>query len=131
MLKLNKVRDIKAKISILEQKLTCFRAMTLKPPIIDGMPKSRSRTSVTERLAVQILDTERELSILRAELETEKAELGVAILDKVKEPLLAAVLILYYVACETYQTIADKLQTSRRTVYRYMDKARAEFHTAL
>ena len=127
MLKLEVVRDLKARISKAEQRLECFRAVTITPPLMDGLPRSRAQSSITERLAVQTLEAEHELSMLRQELETAKETLGVAILDKVLEPIQATCLILYYVACETYQTIAERLNISKRAVFRYMSKAKAEF----
>ena len=129
MLRLEQVRDLTAKIRKQEQKLECIRKKTITPPRIDSLPKSQARSSATERIAIQIVDTERELAALRIELEPAKEKLSVAILDSVSEPIQATCLILYYVACETQKKISERLNCQYKAILKYMRDGRAEYNS--
>ena len=127
-MELESVRNTVARIAALEKKLECLKAMTLPQRELDGLPKGRGQSSMPERIAVRIVDTERELKAIRVSLDETKDKLGCAILDRVQEPFTATALFLRYVGCYTLERVADALQTSRKAVYRHIKRGKTDFY---
>lgn len=108
-MELESVRNTVARIAALEKKLECLKAMTLPRRELDGLPKGRGQSSMPERIAVQIVDAERELASLRASLPETKEKLCCAILDRLGETFEACALILRYVSCYTMDKTAAQM----------------------
>lgn len=127
MLELETVRDMLTRIKALEKKLECFRAIALKPPVLDGMPKAKAQSSMTEKVALQIVETERELAAIRSSLPVAKEKLGCAILDRVEDPVAAAAMLLRFVSGMTLTKICAQLNYDRTYLFRAMKRGKAEF----
>lgn len=127
MIGLETVRDLKARIATAEERLACFRAIPMTPKI-DGMPKAKGRTSTTEKIALRIVESERELETLRSEFSNAQDKLLASILDNVSNPVSATAMMFRYVACWTLDRIAERLNCSRKTVIRHIRQGEAEYN---
>lgn len=125
-MKLERVSELYRELESRQEKLAAVKAATLQPARHD-MPPSQSVSKPTERIAVEILALEEEISRLQAEIIGAKAELAIVILDKVTSPAVAQILIRRYVRCETFQRIATEMRYSLRHVFRLHEKGKKEF----
>lgn len=116
---LNSVRELKKRIAILEKKLNGLRMLAQHlTPVLDGLPHATSSASKVENVAIKILDAERELETLRAELSQVKDWLTQKILDVTDEPALQTLLILHYVKCFSFRETARLMHYTLRQVFR-------------
>lgn len=87
-------------------------------PVIDGMPHATTAKSRVECLALQIVEGERELAILRSELEQARVHVTEAIMLEVDDPNGQALLLLRYVECLPFRDVARRMKYSLRHMFR-------------
>lgn len=120
---LYQVRDVKKRIKDLEKKLEMLKMSAGNlVPIIDGLPHATQAKSRVERIALMIVDAERELDNLRNRLTQAKTELADKIMCEVSEPVLQTLLVLRYVECLPFKDIAHKMFFGLRYVFKLHDR---------
>ena len=120
---LNSVRDLKKRIRDLERRLHELRISAENlVPIIDGLPHSSEAKSRVEKLALMIVEHERELEKFRDHIILAKSELVHIILREVDEPTLQALLMLRYVECLSFKETARRMKFTLRHLYRLHEK---------
>ena len=128
---LNSVRDLKKRIRDLETRLQTLRLSAENlVPILDGLPHSTEAKSRVEKLALEIVEKESELTALREQIILDKSRLADLILREVKDPALQTLLILRYVECLSFRETARRMSYSLRHVFnvheRFLKSAYAE-----
>lgn len=120
---INKARELSKRIRELERQIT---ALILSRdnivPVLDGMPHATEVKSKVERLALRIVEGERELESLRAEFEQEKTRIANAIMMNFDEPTKQTLLLLRYVSCLSFREIAHRLHYGLRYVFKLHDR---------
>ena len=120
---LNSVRELKKQIRILEQHLQALRLSAENlVPILDGLPHSSEAKSRVEKIALMIIEDERELETLRKQIISAKSELLDKILREIEEPTLQALTALRYVECLSYKEAARRMTFTLRHVFRLHEK---------
>lgn len=115
---LNSVRELNKQIRKLEQHLQALRLSAENlVPILDGLPHSNSAKSRVEKIVLMIIDDEREMENLRAQLDRASEELPARLLAEVSDVQARTVLFLRYVACMRFRDIAFQLEMSERRVF--------------
>ena len=115
---LNIVRDLNAQIRELETHLvTLRRCIENLSPKLDGLPRSTTIQSQVEKIALEIVESSRELEALREQILFATAKLTNEICRAVVAPQERTVLILRYVACMNFRDISFQLNFSDRKVY--------------
>ena len=87
-------------------------------PILDGMPHSKEAKSRVERIALEIIEDECELTALWSEYELAQARLTDKILLEVSDPVIQTLLVLRYVECYSFRETARRINYSLRQVFR-------------
>ncbi|MBQ6004794.1 MAG: hypothetical protein IJL14_00925 [Selenomonadaceae bacterium] len=120
---LNSVRELNKKIRDLERRLHELRISAENlVPIIDGLPHSSEAKSRVEKLALMIVEHERDLEKFRDHIILAKSELVHTILREVDEPTLQALLMLRYVECLSFKETARRMKFTLRHLYRLHEK---------
>ena len=115
---LNIVRELKKQIRDLERHLQALRLSAENlVPILDGLPHPNSAKSRVEKIALMIIESERELENLRAQLDRASEELPARIHDEVSDVQERTLLLLRYVACMRFRDIAFQLERSEARVF--------------
>ena len=115
---LNSVRELNKQIRRLEQHLQALRLSAENlVPILDGLPHYNEAKSRVEKIALMIIECERELENLRAQLDRASEELPARIHDEVPDVQERTVLLLRYVACMRFRDIAFQLERSEARVF--------------
>ena len=116
---LNSCRAIKIRISTVSNHLAGLRVSAENlVPILDGMPHSKEAKSRVERIALEIIEDECELTALRSEYELAQARLTDKILLEVSDPVIQTLLVLRYVECYSFRETARRINYSLRQVFR-------------
>lgn len=115
---LNSVRELKKRIRDLESHLQSLRtAAENLTPILDGLPHSTERKSRVEKIALMIVEEERELEDLREAA----ADAAVTLARRIKHADLTfqerEVAMLRYVACMNFRDIEAKLHMSDARIF--------------
>ena len=114
---LNCVRELNKSIRDRERHLYKLRlSVENLTPILDGLPHASEAKSRVERLALNIVEVERDLDSLREQFQQEQSRLVNIIMREVDEPILQTLLILRYVECLSFNEIARRLQFSLRSI---------------
>lgn len=111
---LNAVRDLRNKIRDLTSHLQALRLSAQSiTPVIDGLPHSDSVKSRVEKLALKIIEHERELSDLSRRFATSALDLTDRInrADQLNQQE-KTILLMRYVACMNFQDIWIEMQIS-------------------
>lgn len=125
---LNSVRELNKQIRRQEQHLQALRLSAENlVPILDGLPHSNEAKSRVEKIALMIIESERELDSLRAQLDRASEELPARIHDEVSDVQERTVLLLRYVACMRFRDIAFQLEMSERRVFQIHHDALKSF----
>ncbi|MBR0289064.1 MAG: hypothetical protein IJQ82_08805 [Selenomonadaceae bacterium] len=120
---LNSIREMNKKIRELERRLQELRISAENlVPIIDGLPHSSEAKSRVERIALMIVEHERDLEKFRDQIILAKSELVHTILREVDEPTLQALLMLRYVECLSFKETARRMKFTLRHLYRLHEK---------
>lgn len=120
---LNKVRAVKKRIKDLEKKLQTLKMSASNlVPIIDGLPHATQAKSRVERIALMIVDCERELANNRDRLTQAKEELADKVMCEVSEPEWQTLLVLRYVECLPFKDVAHRMFFGLRYVFKLHDK---------
>ena len=120
---LNAVRDINKKIRDLERRLKDLRlAAENIVPIVDGLPHSNEIQARVEKIALQTVETERELDDLRARLPHVQMHLTEMIFREVDAPVLQTFATLRYVACVPFKETSHRLHITLRHAFRLNEK---------
>lgn len=115
---LNAARDLAKRIKDIENDLTTFRmSMARLVPIRDGQPKGHSTESQVEKIAVLIVEKERELSELKNQLLDVAGTLAKEISTIPLSSKERRVIFLRYVACMHFRDIAFETNLSDARVY--------------
>lgn len=115
---LNSVRELNKQIRRQEQHLQALRLSAENlVPILDGLPHSNEAKSRVEKIALMIIEDERELENLRAQLDRASEDLPARIHDEVTNVQERTVLLLRYVACMRFRDIAFQLERSEARVF--------------
>lgn len=122
------VRDIRERIEEEREKVKALRlTMSLPTARLDGLPRSHSLESRVEGLAVRLVDAEQEVERLEAECDKASASLFDEIQRRVRTPVHVAMLVMRYISCLSFRTIARKSDFSLRQVFRLVKRAEEEF----
>ena len=120
---LNSVRELNKKIRDLERRLQELRISAENlVPIIDGLLHSSEAKSRVERIALMIVEHERDLEKFRDQIILAKSELVHTILREVDEPTLQALLMLRYIECLSFKETARRMKFTLRHLYRLHEK---------
>ena len=121
---LETVRQLKEELRREEGRLQTLRlSIESLNKLLDGMPHACRVASPTERLAAQIVDSERRLGSLQMKMIEEAGRLLTAIKNSPLGRREQEVLILRYVQCMTFRDISLRLEVSDAHVYRLHDAA--------
>lgn len=117
------VRELQKKIRTHEQRLEALR-MSAKNivPILDGLPHATEAKSKVEKIALRIVEVERELEELRGQLVQSKSGLADKIMREVEAPEVQTLLILRYVDCCPYKEIARRMRYALRHVFKLHER---------
>ena len=123
------VRDIRNRIEEEREKVKALRlTMSLPTARLDGLPRSHSLESRVEGLAVHLVDAEQKVERLEAECDKASASLFDEIQRRVRTPVHVAMLVMRYISCLSFRTIARKSDYSLRQVFRLVKRAEEEFY---
>lgn len=115
---LNKVRNLRDEVDAEKQRLATLRlAVQNLSPVLDGMPHTPTQSSRVEKLAVLILDSERDLDELLVCLEDACVELSRKLKNAPLDPIEHKILVLRYVACMSFTEIEEAVNLSEARVY--------------
>lgn len=116
---LNSCRALQIQIGTVTNHLAGLRMSAANlVPILDGMPHSKEAKSRVERIALEIIEDECELTALQSEYELAKARLTDKILLEVSDPVIQTLLVLRYVECCSFRETARRINYSLRQVFR-------------
>ena len=116
---LNSCRALKIQIGTVTNHLSGLKLSAENlVPILDGMPHSKEAKSRVERIALEIIEDECELTALRSEYELAQARLTDKILLEVSDPVIQTLLVLRYVECYSFRETARRINYSLRQVFR-------------
>ena len=116
---LNSCRALQIRIGTVTNHLAGLRLSAENlVPILDGMPHSKEAKSRVERIALEIIEDECELTALRSEYELAQARLTDKILLEVSDPVIQTLLVLRYVECYSFRETARRINYSLRQVFR-------------
>lgn len=120
---LNSVRELKKRIHDIERHLQALRLSAENlVPILDGLPHSTEAKSRVEKIALLIVEYERELKTLHEQIISAKSELVDRILVEIEEPTLQTLAALRYVECLSYKETARRMMFTLRHVFRLHEK---------
>lgn len=120
---LNAVRDLQKKIRNLERHVQDLRISVENiVPVLNGLPHSNETKSRVEKIALMIVDAERELDNLRGRLPEVQATLAETIMCEVDDPLIQALLILRYVEGLTFKDISCRMKWGLRYIFKLHEK---------
>lgn len=120
---LNGVRELNKKIRDIERHLQELRMSAENlVPILDGLPHSSEGKSRVEKIALMIVEDERELTALNEVQLLAKSELVDKILREVDEPATQTLLVLRYVECLSFKETARRMRITLRHLYRLHEK---------
>lgn len=128
-MELDSIRTMKKRIATLETRLEALKtAATAITPLMDGLPHAKARTSPTERIAVALVDTEKELTAAQAAYEENRVKLAEKIFERMTDkPTQMTILILRYVECLSFRKIAERIHYSLSRVFDLHTKSAAEY----
>ena len=116
---LNKARELKERIRELERHIAALRLSAADiVPGLDGMPHGTDIKSKVEKLAARLVDEERELESIRAELCAAAIHIATQIQAADLKRKEKTVLILRYVTCMNFRDISFQLGLSDATTFR-------------
>lgn len=125
---LNSVRELKKSIRDLELRLQALKtAAENLVPVLDGLPHSNEAKSRVEKIALMIIEHERELETLREQIILAKSELVDKILREIENITLQTLLILRYVECLSYKDTARRMHFTLRYIFKLHTKFLKEF----
>lgn len=125
---LNSVRELKKRIRDLEKHLQALRLSAENiVPVLDGLPHSTEVKSRVEKIALRLVESERELTALNEKLMLAKVHLLDKILRQVDEPALQTLLVLRYVECLSFKETARRMHFTLRYVFKLHTKFLKEF----
>ena len=120
---LNIVRELNKRIRDIERHLQMLRmSVENLVPILDGLPHSTGAKSRVEKLALMIVEDERELAAFYEAITLAKSELLDRILREVEDPTLQTLLALRYVECLSFEKTARRMRITLRHVFRLHEK---------
>ena len=115
---LNEVRDLREKLRAAIRQLRALReSIQNLCPELDGMPHAQSQQSKVEKMTVLIIEGEREVDALKAQIDTTGAALARKIKNLPLNPQEQEILILRYVGCLSFRDIKAKLHMSEPRVF--------------
>ena len=125
---LNGVRELNKKICDIERHLQALRISAENlVPILDGLPHSSEAKSRVEKIALMIVEDERELTALNETKLLAKSKLADKILCEVDEPTLQTLLVLRYVECLSFKETARRMHFTLRYVFKLHTEFLKEF----
>lgn len=128
-MKLSAVQLLRREIEREERRLEEMKlAATNTTAKLDGLPRVKAHSSKVEK-AVQIVDSERRLAELRAELVEKSLDLNDEILKRVSGQSVI-VLIMRYIGGKSFEEISAAMKLSRSYVSRLHSQGVKEFEEA-
>ena len=107
---LNVVRDLRERLRAAIRQLRALRdSIQNLCPELDGMPHAQSQQSKVEKMTVLIIEGEREVDAIKAEIDTTGATLARKIKNLPLNSQEQEILILRYVGCLSFRDIKAKL----------------------
>lgn len=118
-MKLSDVRELKESYLMCKSHLEVLRelATSCRVPELDGLPRAKSAKSRVENFAQKIVDAENELEIAKAKYLAGAAQLGLEILQRVKNLSQIKILLLRYVECRAWNSIIQEVKLSDSQVF--------------
>lgn len=118
-MKLSDVRELKEAYLRYKSRLELLRelATSCRVPELDGMPRAKSAKSRVENFAQKIVDADNELEIAKAKYLAGAAQLGLEILQRVKNLHAARILLLRYVNLYSWRQIFREVNLSDSQVF--------------
>lgn len=121
---LNEVRNLRATLMDAEKVLEVWRrAGALKISTSEGLPKSHSVDSRVERVTVKVIDAERRVADLKAQLVDAIPRLEQKICAEVTDPAEQTLLLFRYIEGMHFRDIGFLMKYSEAYVYRIHNKA--------
>lgn len=118
-----RVRDLKKKQRDLEKHLQELKVAAENiVPVIDGLPHAKNAKSRVERIALEILDCERELVEICGLVVSAQSELADKIMREVTSPALFTFAVLRYVECLSFKDTAHRMRITLRHAFRLNEK---------
>ena len=118
-MELTACRQLRQKITALEERLSQLRDVSIKTQTFDAAGvRTAAAESMPEKLTRLIVDGETELEKLRAEFALTADELASEIFSRVTDTKCAQVLMLRYVACRPFAEIADEVNYTLSHVFK-------------
>lgn len=125
---LNSVRDINKHIRDIEWRLQALKTEIENiVPVMDGLPHSKTVKVRVERLALNIVDSERELAGLQTQFINAALNLSNKIDNSPLNQQEKTILSLRYVSCLNFQDIWLKLHASDAQIFYLHNVARKKF----
>lgn len=112
-----KFRCLKAKIETLRMSVTNLT------PIINGLPKTKEAKSYVEKLALDIVEKERECEKLRVQIEQAKVKLINRIFTEENDTIWQTFLVLRYVECLQIKEVAKRMNFCVRYLYKLSERS--------
>ena len=120
---INKAREISKRIRELERQVTALHLSRDNiVPVLDGLPHATDIKSKVEKIALRIVEGERELDTLRGEFAQEKVRIATEIMRNYVAPATQTLLILRYVSCLSFREIARRMHYGLRYVFKLHDE---------
>ena len=116
---LNGVRNLNQTVCGIEKRLRALRVAAENiVPILDGLPHAAIAHSQVEKIALKIVESERELEQNLRILTERKAELADKIMSEFAQSETQTLLTLRYVECCTFKEVAHRMQYALRHVFK-------------
>ena len=120
---LNHLRELQSELHRRQRKLATLEgAVTNLTSLLDGMPRSREHVSKVEKLALKIVEAQKEIAGLKIEMLRVATELISAIRSSGLTEQEEQVLLSRYVMCKPIQDIMDELELGERRVYKLLSQ---------
>lgn len=126
---INKARELLRTIRRLERRVAQLKLSRDNiVPVLDGMPHATAVKSKVEKLALMIVEGERDVDILRVAWAEAKVDVANAIMYEVDDPICQALLLLRYVECLPFKDVARRMKYSLRHMFRLHDETLKRCH---
>lgn len=120
---LNRVRDLLKRQRELEKYLAELKVAAENiVPIVDGLPHAKTAKSRVEKIALDILQCERDLVEICGLIVTAQAELADKITAEIKRPALFTFAVLRYVEGLSFKETARRMLITLRHAFRLDEK---------
>lgn len=117
------VRGLKKKQRDIEKHLQELKVASENiVPVLDGLPRAKNAHSRVERIALDILQCERELVEICGLIVKAQEELADKITSELTSPALFTFAVLRYIECLSFKDVAHRMRITLRHAFRLDEK---------